>query len=112
MSATTSNVTLRVGPGETRGALANMRPNEPYRVLGWAADAEGARWNGLFLDVMEATLAMPSDPCRESAIHGLGHIPHLRERAEAILSSFLAGASGLRPEILQYARAARTGCVN
>lgn len=44
VSATTSNVTLRVGPGETRGALANMRPNEPYRVLGWAADAEGAPW--------------------------------------------------------------------
>lgn len=40
----TGRVTLRVGPGETRGILASMRPNEPYRVLGWASDAEGAPW--------------------------------------------------------------------
>jgi hypothetical protein len=74
-------------------------------------DADGARWNALFLDVMEATLAMPSDPCRESAIHGLGHIPHPRERAEAILGAFLAGAAALRPELVAYARAAASGCI-
>jgi hypothetical protein len=67
------------------------------------ANAEGARWNVLFLDVMEATLGMPSDPCRESAIHGLGHMPHARGRAEAILSTFLAGASGLRSALAAYA---------
>ncbi|MCZ2095336.1 MAG: SH3 domain-containing protein [Anaerolineae bacterium] len=44
VSATASNVTLRVGPGETRGALASMRPGETYAVLGWANDPDGAPW--------------------------------------------------------------------
>ncbi len=44
VSARASNVTLRVGPGENRGALASMRPNATYAVLGWAPDAEGAPW--------------------------------------------------------------------
>lgn len=44
VSAPTANVTLRVGPGETRGALARMQTDRAYRVLGWASDAEGAPW--------------------------------------------------------------------
>jgi len=44
VSATASNVTLRVGPVETRGALASMRPGETYAVLGWANDPDGAPW--------------------------------------------------------------------
>lgn len=44
VSATASNVTLRVGPGENRGVLASMRPGETYAVLGWANDGDGAPW--------------------------------------------------------------------
>ena len=44
VSASASNVTLRVGPGETRGVLASMQPDRPYRVLGWASDGEGTPW--------------------------------------------------------------------
>jgi hypothetical protein len=69
---------------------------------------------GTCLDVMEATLALDHDACRESALHGLGHFRSegaLAERCERILDRFLRGRRTLRPELALYAEAARAGCV-
>jgi hypothetical protein len=44
LSASSSTVALRVGPGEQRGELGNMSPNASYAVMGWAADPDGAAW--------------------------------------------------------------------
>ena len=60
------------------------------------------------LDVMEATLGMPSD-LPESAIHGLAHMPHARGRAEAI-PTFLCGALPV-VRARCVSRAAQNGCV-
>jgi hypothetical protein len=64
------------------------------------------------LDVMEATLRIDSLPCRESALHGLGHW-HLYspERVERIIDRFLKKERRLPNELQRYALSARTGCV-
>lgn len=77
----------------------------------WGSLVGEPRFDDLFLDVMEATLALPSDPCREAALHGLGHIPAPRERAQAIIDVFLTAHRDLRAELRQYAEAARSGCI-
>jgi hypothetical protein len=63
------------------------------------------------LDVMAAILAIPNDACRESALHGLGHWAHRHRQARAIIDDFLSKHSGLRAELVRYANAARTGCI-
>src|SRR5690606_41464546 len=35
---------LRVGPGEQRGPIAHMNPNQGYTVIGWSNDPEGNPW--------------------------------------------------------------------
>ena len=71
-----------------------------------------AALHGACLDVLAATLDVDSAPCRESALHGLGHwTSHNPERVADIIDRFLAAYPGLRPELLAYARAARGGCV-
>jgi hypothetical protein len=83
--------------------LAPFSPRGPWRLV----DA--------CLDVMESTLALDNDACRESALHGLGHFrsdawPERRRRA--IVERFLAEhGPGLRPQLAAYARAALAGCV-
>jgi hypothetical protein len=65
-----------------------------------------------FIDVMETTLTLPSDACRESALHGLGHwYDRDPQRVEGIIDSFLDSTPKLRAELREYARAARTGCI-
>jgi uncharacterized protein YraI len=39
-----TDVALRIGPGEQRGSIAYMDPNRSYSVLGWANDPDGAPW--------------------------------------------------------------------
>lgn len=64
------------------------------------------------LDALAATLDLDADPCRESALHGLGHwAAHDPQRVAVSIDRFLATTSGLRPELLAYAVAARGGCV-
>lgn len=83
--------------------LAAFSPHGPWRLV------DGC------LDVMQATLALRNDACRESALHGLGHFrsdgwPERRRRT--IVERFLGEqGEGLRPELVAYARAALAGCV-
>ena len=63
------------------------------------------------LAVMTALLEIPHDACRESALHGLGHWTFKHAPAIAAIDAFLARSADLRPELLAYAKAARTGCI-
>jgi hypothetical protein len=65
-------------------------------------------------DVLEETLALRNDACREGALHGLGHLRTdgpLELRRQAIVARFLEQNGALRPELVAYAEAARSGCV-
>jgi hypothetical protein len=74
---------------------------------------EQAALDGELLSVMARILEIPHAACRESALHGLGHwhLNHPTE-VEAIVGGFLETTADLRPELRDYARAARGGCVN
>lgn len=79
---------------------------------GWAGDDPGAdRLTAKDLDVMEEVLRLPNPACKESALHGLGHMVRANERARAIIEHFLAEEAGMSPELERYARAALTGCI-
>jgi hypothetical protein len=60
-----------------------------------------------FLEVMNRTLDLNSDACRESALHGLGHLPFFREKVIEIIDQFLARNPKLRPELKVYAHRAQ-----
>lgn len=66
------------------------------------------------LRVLENILAIASDPCREAALHGLGHW-HLycSSQVEHIVETFLkvAHQQQMRPELVGYAEAAAAGLV-
>jgi len=79
---------------------------------GWAKDDPDAdRLRSKDLDVMKAVLRLPNPACRESALHGLGHMVRHSNRAIEIIDRFLADFADLDPTLLDYARAARTGCI-
>lgn len=64
------------------------------------------------IEVLTATLGLPNDACVESALHGLGHFPRsLRHRAGTVIDQWLAEKPAVRSELLDYARAARTGSI-
>ncbi len=64
------------------------------------------------LAVMRDTLHLPNPACQESALHGLGHwagaYPEFTART---IDAYLAADPRLRPELVRYAEAARTGCI-
>jgi hypothetical protein len=63
------------------------------------------------LAVMQATLRLDNPACQESALHGLGHWARAYpEFAAAAIDAYLR-RHALRPELVQYAQAARAGCV-
>jgi hypothetical protein len=64
-----------------------------------------------FLDVMAHALTIPHDACRESALHGLGHMPTHEDAIHAIIDRFLADNPGIRPELRAYAESARASCI-
>jgi hypothetical protein len=64
------------------------------------------------LAVMRSTLALPNPACQESALHGLGHWARAYpEFTAATIDGYLAANPKLRPELLRYAQAARSGCI-
>jgi len=63
------------------------------------------------LAVLAELLELPHDACRESALHGLGHWALNDPAAKTVIDGFLDRSEGLRPELLAYARTARTGCI-
>ena len=64
------------------------------------------------LQVMESTLYLDSNPCRESALHGLGHWQHAYpERVGQIIDSFSMTRPALPERLEAYMKAAYTGYV-
>lgn len=81
---------------------ARLRTEEP----------RAAETDAVVLDVLRRTLALDSVACQEAALHGLGHRrQHYPAEVEAIIDDFLGCGSGLRPELVEYARRARVGYV-
>jgi hypothetical protein len=79
---------------------------------GWAGgDPNADRLRAKDLDVMEAVLHLPNLACKESALHGLGHIVGQSDRARSIIERFLAQQNDLGAELERYARSAMTGCI-
>jgi hypothetical protein len=61
---------------------------------------------------MRETLRLPNVACQESALHGLGHWARAYpEFTAAAIDAYLAANPKLRPELLRYAEAARSGCI-
>ena len=63
------------------------------------------------LTVLAELLAISHDACRESALHGLGHLALFHPEAVPIVEAFIARSPDLRPELLAYAEQARTGYI-
>jgi hypothetical protein len=78
--------------------LAN--PGDPARAM--VDDAE--------LAALGTILRLESIACQESALHGLGHWVRREPRCAQLIDDFLA-ANSAPDELLAYARAARTGCI-
>lgn len=77
------------------------RPDEPERA---EIDAEA-------LKIIERILAIPHDACRESSLHGIGHWIPFYQNATSIVDDFLTSTPDLRPELIAYAKQARTGYI-
>jgi hypothetical protein len=61
---------------------------------------------------MRETLRLPNPACQESALHGLGHwAGAYPEFAAVTVDAYLAANPKLRPELVRYAQAARSGCI-
>ena len=83
-----------------------------YPIGGPPADRGGDALHRTALWVMEQTLTLDSDACREGALHGLGHwMAYYPDEVPAMIDAFLARTPDLRPELQQYAAAARGGCI-
>ncbi len=81
-------------------------------LFGSAQDPSRRAIDAAALEVMERTLVLPSNACRENALHGLGHWKVCYpERVEEIIADALSRADDWSPELVAYARNARTGCV-
>jgi hypothetical protein len=65
------------------------------------------------IEVMEKTLKLGHDACREGALHGLGHWKSgsFGMRIEKVIDQFLKQNPKLRPELRQYALNAQRGAV-
>ena len=77
-------------------------PNDPARHM---LDSE-------LLRMMRKTLALDSEACRESALHGLGHWRlHYPDKTTEIIDDFLAGRTVISRPLRSYALRARKGMV-
>ena len=63
------------------------------------------------LACLTSILQLDSAACQEAALHGLGHWVRREPRCEAIIDHYLAAGSAVRPELVAYARGARSGCI-
>lgn len=88
----------------------------------WPDDRDHRVFAPVFLDMLEQVILTNTNPaCIESALHGIGHassyrhaapaVEYIDRRRERMINSFLARRQSLRPELLAYARAARTGMI-
>lgn len=76
-------------------------------------DESRATLDNEILSVMEKTLGLPNDACRESALHGLGHWALIYpKRVSSVIDDFIAKNPNLRPELRKFAADAKRGSVN
>jgi len=69
-------------------------------------------FDDVVLGVMESQVGMDSIACQESGLHGLGNwMGAYPDRIRRTLDRFLLRRDALRPDVLRYAEAARSGCV-
>ena len=69
-------------------------------------------FSAALIEAMGRTLAIPHPACQEGALHGLGHWgSHAPARAEALINAYLTQNRASRPELVNYALAARSGCI-
>lgn len=78
--------------------LAN--PDDPERAL--VDDSE--------LDALGRILRLDSIACQEAALHGLGHWVRREPRCADLIDAYLV-ADRAQPDLLAYAKAARSGCI-
>lgn len=83
-----------------------------FPTWGEPGDATCKQIDEALLEVMRRCLALSSEACRESALHGLGHWHlHYPTQVEVILDQFLESSPHLEVELKAYAEAARAGQV-
>ena len=97
------------------GTPLNMRTYmwwENFPLLTGPADPDREMIQAAELECLESVLALDSAACQEAALHGLGHLVSRDPRCEEMIDHYLASGRMARPELVTYARAARTGCIN
>jgi len=75
---------------------------------------EELQWAGLVDEIaiiLRRLLIIPHDACRESTLHGIGHMVRPYPQLADFVDEFLASTDGLRPELIAYAQRARAGNV-
>jgi hypothetical protein len=81
-------------------------------IAGNPQDASHSALDEAILQVMESTLQLDSIPCRESALHGLGHWQHAYpEQVGAIIDAFSMKNPKLPEKLKQYMLNAYVGYV-
>jgi len=80
---------------------ASANPEDPQREL-----IDGAEF-----ECLKAILALDSVACQEAALHGLGHWVGREPRCSDIIDAYLDSGTAARPELINYAKAAKTGCI-
>lgn len=86
------------------GFPATFHPGDPKR--GAVVEAE--------IRALSEILELSSPACQEAALHGIGHYTRYdwaRARCERLIDAYLERGEASRPELIAYARAARTGCI-
>jgi hypothetical protein len=109
----------RCAPALSHAAREHISPLNSACYMWWEniimggskEDPNAARLHDKDLDVMEAVLLLPNLACKEAALHGLGHEVRRSDRARAIIDRFLGESADIEPALVQYARAASSGCI-
>lgn len=70
-----------------------------------------AEFDAELLHLFARLLTIPHDACRESTLHGIGHLAFDYAQAATIVDAFLERTPDLRPELIKYAKAAKEGMV-
>ena len=83
-----------------------------FPTWGHPNDPDDKQFDAALLDVMERSLYIDSDACREGALHGLGHwYGRYGEKVTRIIEKFIAGVPELPPDLKEYALNAKYGSV-
>jgi hypothetical protein len=80
-------------------------------IHGRPDDPERREFDAEALLVLQRILDIPHDACRESALHGIGHWANYYPECADIVDEWLSRTSGLRSELITYAKNARVGHV-